>query len=76
MPLYLESYRGREVVRPSPAEHWAYLQRMGVSHILLASASSPSASELRRILEVHPHSLTAVYRWPDGRWLFAVNRGP
>jgi len=76
VPLYLESYRGREVVRPSPAEHWAYLQRMGVSHILLASASSPSASELRRILEVHPHSLTAVYRWPDGRWLFAVNRGP
>lgn len=75
VPLYLESYRGREVVRPTPAEHRAYLERMGVTHVLLASASSPSAPELRALLESYPHSLTGLYRWSGGRWLFVVNRG-
>lgn len=76
VPLYLESYRGREVVRPSAVEHRAYLDRMGVTHILLASASSPSAGELRALLAKYPGLLTAVYRWSGGRWLFAVSRGP
>ena len=76
VPLYLESYRGRELIRPSPSEHRTYLERMGVTHVLLASASSPSAIELRGLLGAYPSWLTAIYRWPDGRWLFAVNRGP
>ena len=76
VPLYLESYRGRELIRPSPAEHRTYLERLGVTHVLLASASSPSAIELRGLLSAYPSWLTAIYRWPDGRWLFAVNRGP
>ncbi len=75
VPLYLESFRGRELIRPSPAEHRAYLDRMGVTHILLASATSPSAIELRGLIGAYPSSFTAIYRWPDGRWLFAVNRG-
>ncbi len=73
--LYLESYRGREVLRPTPAEHRAYLERMGVTHVLLASATSPSAGELRALLDAYPGWLTSVYRWSGGRWLFAVNRG-
>jgi hypothetical protein len=75
VPFYFESYRGRELIRPTPAEHRAYLQRMGVTHVLLASATSPSAIELRGLIGAYPSLLTAIYRWPDGRWLFAVNRG-
>jgi len=75
VPLYLESYHGRELIRPTPAEHRAYLERMGVTHVLLASATSPSAIELRGVIGAYPSLLTAIYRWPDGRWLFAVNRG-
>jgi len=75
VPLYLESYRGREVIRPTPAEHRAYFERMGVTHVLLASATSPSAIELRALRNAYPSLLPAIYRWPDGRWLFAVNRG-
>jgi hypothetical protein len=48
---------------------------MGVTHILLASATSPSAIELRSLIGAYPTLLTGLYRWSDGRWLFAVNRG-
>jgi hypothetical protein len=75
VPFYLESHHGRELIRPTPAEHRAYLERMGVTHVLLASATSPSAIELRGLIGAYPSLLTAIYRWPDGRWLFAVNRG-
>ena len=75
VPFYLESYRGRELIRPTPAEHRAYLERMGVTNVLLASATSPSAIELRGLIGAYPSLFTAIYRWPDGRWLFAVNRG-
>ena len=76
VPLYLERFHGSEVVRPTPVEHRAYLDRMGVTHILLASSSSPSAIELRGLIGSYPQLLSALYRWPDGRWLFAINRGP
>jgi hypothetical protein len=75
VPFYLESYRRRDLIRPTPAEHHAYLERMGVTHILLASATSPSAIELRGLIGAYPTLLTGLYRWSDGRWLFAVNRG-
>jgi hypothetical protein len=79
VPLYVERYSGRETLRPTPAEHRAYLERMGVTHVVLASPTSPSAGELRAVLVAFPAWLTAVYRWPPptggGRWLFAVNRG-
>jgi len=75
VPFYLESYHGRELIRPTPVEHRDYLERMGVTHVLLASATSPSAIELRGLIGAYPSLLTAIYRWPDGRWLFAVNRG-
>jgi hypothetical protein len=75
VPFYLESYRGRDVVRPSPAEHRAYIERMGVTHVLLASVTSPSAAELRGLLDAYPGWLTGLYRWSGGRWLFEVQRG-
>ena len=74
VPLYLERYRGREAIKPTPAEQVAYLERMGVTHILLASASSPSAGQLKALIDADPKLLTALYRWSDGRWLFEVNR--
>jgi hypothetical protein len=74
VPLYLERYRGRELIKPTPAEQLAYLDRMGVTHILLASASSPSAGQLKALIDADPKLLTALYRWSDGRWLFEVNR--
>jgi hypothetical protein len=76
VPLYLERYSGGDFIPPTTAEHRAYLERMGVTHVLLASVSSPSAGELRGLMSAYPTLLTAVYRWSDGRWLFAVNRGP
>jgi hypothetical protein len=48
---------------------------MGVTHVLLASATSPSAVELRALIGAYPSWISAIYRWSDGRWLFAVNRG-
>ena len=75
VPFYLERYRGREPIKPTPAEHLAYLDRMGVTDILLASSSSPSAGQLKALLDTYPKMFTALYRWSDGRWLFAVNRG-
>jgi hypothetical protein len=63
------------LITPTPAEQRAYLERMGVTHVLLASSTSPSATQLRSLLGAYPPWLTAVYRWSDGRWLFAVNRG-
>jgi hypothetical protein len=75
VPFYLESYHGRELIRPTPAEQRAYLERMGVTHVLLASAQSPSAIELRSLIGAYPSLFTGIYRWSDGRWLFAVNRG-
>ena len=52
-----------------------YLDRMGVTNVLLASSSSPSAGQLKALIDTYPGMFTALYRWPDGRWLFAVNRG-
>jgi hypothetical protein len=47
---------------------------MGVTHVLLASATSPSAGELRALLQAYPGWLAGVNRWSGGRWLFAVQR--
>jgi hypothetical protein len=74
VPFYLDRYRGRETLLPTPPEHRAYLDRSGVTHVLLASAQSPSATELRALIQAYPGWLSAVYRWSDGRWLFAVQR--
>ena len=72
VPLYLYSYHGRNTVEPDAAAQRAYLERQGVTHILLASPSGESARELHALVLAYPHWLTAVERWPGGRWAFAV----
>jgi hypothetical protein len=75
VPLYLYGYRGRDIVEPSPAEQRAYLERQGVTHIILASAGSGSARQLRRLLADYPGWLTPVHAWPGARWVYAVDHG-
>lgn len=72
VPLHLFSYRGRETVVPGPAAHRAYLERQGVTHVLLASASGESAAPLRALIAAYPDWLVPVRRWDGARWLFAV----
>lgn len=74
VPLYLWAYRGAETVEPTPAEHRAYLERQGVTHVVLASPSSPSARELRGLIAAHPDWLVPIHRWPGGRWIYEVRR--
>ena len=75
VPFHIERYSGGDFVPLTAPEHRAYLERMGVTHVLLASASSPSARELRGLMVAYPTWFTGVYRWSGGRWLFVVNRG-
>jgi hypothetical protein len=72
VPLYVFTYRGRETVTPPPLDHRAYLERQGVTHVLLASASGESATALRDLLRADAAWLEPVERWSGGRWLFAV----
>jgi hypothetical protein len=76
VPLHLFAYRGRETVVPDPAAHRAYLERQGVTHILLASASGESGAALRALMARYPDWLVARQRWAGGRWLFAVHSAP
>ena len=73
VPLYVFSYRGRETVTLPTAEQRAYLERQGVTHVLLASSAGESATVLRQLLRDYPEWLTPVQRWSGGRWLFAVH---
>jgi len=74
VPLYLYGYKGAQETMPSAAEHRAYLERQGVTHIVLASASSVSARELRVLIAAYPGWLEPVKSWSHGRWIFAVHR--
>jgi hypothetical protein len=75
VPLYLYGYRGRVVVEPGPAEQRAYLERQGVTHIVLASSGVGSARQLRRLIAAYPSWLTPLHAWPGARWVYAINRG-
>jgi len=74
-PFYLYGYRGRAVVEPGPAEQRAYLERQGVTHIVLASPGSGSARQLRRLIAAYPDWLTPLHAWPGARWVYAVAHG-
>jgi hypothetical protein len=76
VPFYLYQYHGREFVEPSPAEHRAYLERQGVTHIVSLGYGSVSARELDTLLGAYPGWLTMVQRWSGGRAVFRVNHGP
>ncbi len=74
VPLYLYGYRGPLVVEPGPAEQRAYLERQGVTHIVLASPGGGSARQLRRLIAAYPDWLTPLHAWPGARWAYAVRR--
>jgi hypothetical protein len=74
VPFYVYGYRDGQWVRPTPAEHRAYLERMGVTHVLLTGFGGGSDEELNTLLGAYPGWLKAIHVWPSGKALFQVNR--
>jgi hypothetical protein len=74
VPFYVYGYRGRTVIQPTPADHRAYLERQGVTRILLFGVNGESAKELDTLLGAYPGWLTLTRRWANGRAEFTVNR--
>jgi len=72
VPFYLWSRRGREVVEPPPAEHRAYLERQGVTHVLLTGRGSGSDRELDALLGTYRGWLVVTRVWPGSRVLLRV----
>lgn len=73
VPFYVYGYDGRHVTSPTPAEHRAYLERQGVTHVMVSGAVSQSAPELNALLAAYPGWLTEVQRWSGGRVAYRVN---
>lgn len=74
VPLFLYGYDKATVTYPNPVDHRAYLERQGVTHVVLASASGPSAVQLRALIGAYPSWLRPAHRWPGGRGIFEVVR--
>jgi hypothetical protein len=74
VPFYIYGYHGSTETHPSPVAHRAYLERQGVTHVLLAGFGGGSAQELDTLLGAYPGWLTITRRWPGGRAIFTVNR--
>jgi hypothetical protein len=74
VPFYVYGYHAGQWVRPTPAVQRAYLERMGVTHVLLTGFGGGSDEELNALLGAYPRWLTAVHVWPGGKALFQVNR--
>ena len=72
VPFYVYTYRGRTSVRPAPAEHRAYLERQGVTHILMGGFGSGSDEEVDALLGAYPGWLKVVRVWRGGRALLQV----
>ncbi len=73
VPLYLFGYRGRTLLEPTTAEHRAFLERAGVSYVLLSGAGA-SARQLDALGAAYPGWLSVVRRWPGERAAFMVRR--
>jgi len=50
----------------------AYLERQGVTHLLLAPGRADGARDLERLSAAYPGWLRPIRRWPGGGALFAV----
>ncbi len=74
VPFYLFMYQGRQVLEPTPGLQRAYLERYGVTHVLLSGTGTASEGELRRLIAVYPTLLAPVRIWPGGRTLYEVRR--
>ena len=75
VPLYVYGYHGREIVTPPPAGLRAYLERQGVTHVLISGYVSRSAPQLDALVKAYPGWLTMAKGWYGGRAVFQVNRG-
>jgi hypothetical protein len=73
VPFYVYGYEGSREVRPTPAAHRAYLERMGVTHILFSGFGGGSDVELNALIGAYPGWLKAIRVWPRGRALFVVD---
>ncbi len=74
VPFYMFRYHGREVVSPTPAEQRAYLERQGVSYILIPPRTSVSAAQLDALHAAYPAWVTFETRWSGGWALFRLKR--
>jgi hypothetical protein len=74
VPFYVYGYQGGEETHPTPAVHRAYLERMGVTHILFSGFGGGSDEELDALIGAYPGWLTIVHAWSGGRAVFRVNR--
>jgi hypothetical protein len=72
VPFYTHGYRGRQMP-PTPAEQRAYLERQGVTHVMISGYVSQSAPHLDALLGAYPGWLTMVKAWRGGRAAFRVN---
>ncbi len=75
VPFRIYGYRGREVTAPTPARQRAYLERQGVTHVMISGYVSESAPQLDALLGAYPGWLTMVKWWKGGRAVFRVNDG-
>jgi len=73
VPVYVYGYSGRAETRPTPQEHRAYLERVGVTHILMSGFGSGSDVELDALLGAYPRWLAVIHVWPGGRAMLRVN---
>jgi hypothetical protein len=76
VPLYVYRLRGNAVLEPPPAIHRAYLERQGVTHLLVAAGDEGGLTELQRLLTAYPTRFELLRRWADGGALFGVRREP
>jgi len=74
VPFYLFAYRGRALLEPTPAFQRAYLERSGVTHVLLSGTGTGSEDQLRRLMAAYPGWLAPAHLWPGGRTLYEVRR--
>ena len=72
VPFYVYRLRGNTVLEPPPAVHLAYLERLGVTHLLVAAGDEGALTELQRLLTDYPARFALLRRWADGGALFGV----
>jgi hypothetical protein len=72
VPLYVYRLRGNQVLEPPPAIHRAYLERQGVTHLLVAAGDEGGLTELQRLLTAYPTRYALLRRWADGGALLGV----
>jgi len=74
LPFSLYAFQERRVLEPPAAVHRAYLERHGVTHILVTDDRAQGAAELDRLRRAYPTYLHVLRRWSPDVVLFQVSR--